>query len=365
MMGVERALRPGFFPVVSVPSLRGYAFSVSSPAFLPVLLRFWADEGFDPAGKTLLVGISGGADSVALLELCAREIAPRFGSRLHAVHVNHGLRPDAGLDQRFVETLCAARGVPLEVVTLDPATRPRRHSVEMWGRERRYEAFARARHEVTGNGAHFVLTAHHRDDVVETLCLRLWRGTGLAGLAGIPVARTGGIVRPLLPVARDDLRAWLRALGTTWREDESNADTRIPRNWVRHRLLPRWRTEDPEVDARLYGIARNASAALPAWRRWLHGEHPLEEVRARGGIPLEWLRSGLDATTMRTLLRTLGIVTPGPELAAEVLRQATHGSHAAIKVAVRASETTMLTTQNGLLVASRSVFKRKQGTRDL
>jgi len=325
------------------------------------LLRFWADEGFEPAGKTLLLGISGGADSVALLELCVREIAPRFDCTLSAVHVNHGLRAAALLDQRFVEELCAAHGVPLDVVTLDPATRPRRQSVEMWGRAQRYAAFARI---AARRGADFVLTAHHRDDVVETLCLRLERGTGLTGLAGIPFARAGGIVRPLLPVGREDLRSWLSARGTPWREDESNLDTRIPRNWVRLRLLPRWRAADGDVDERLYRIARHATAVLPAWERWSQAEHPVVDVRARGGIPLEWLRAGLDTTTLRTLLRVLGVASPGPELAAEVLRQAARAETQSGRLQVRADETTVLTGSKGLLVASCSVFKRKRDARD-
>ncbi len=292
---------------------------------------------------------------MALLELCVREVVPRFGCSLHAVHVNHGLRPDAGEDQRFVETLCALRRVPLDVGTLVPESRPRGQSVEMWGREQRYACFARVRARVE---AHHVLTAHHRDDVVETLCLRLERGTGLTGLSGIPFARAGGIVRPLLPVPREDLRRWLGILGTSWREDESNADTRIPRNWVRLRLLPQWRAADDEVDARLYRIARQATALLPAWKRWLQELYPVGTVRARGGIPLDWLQSGLDATTLRALLRILGLARPGPELAAEILRQAT--APEPVTVNVRASETTVLTSQNGLLVASRSVFKRKR-----
>ncbi|HLU69822.1 MAG TPA: tRNA lysidine(34) synthetase TilS, partial [Fibrobacteria bacterium] len=300
-------------------------------------------------------GVSGGADSVALLELCVRELVPRFGCSLHAVHVNHGLRADAEADQRFVEALCAARGVPLDVALLAPETRPRRQSTEMWGREQRYTHFARVKARV---GAHHVLTAHHRDDVVETVCLRLERGTGLTGLSGIPFARAGGVVRPLLPVPREELRTWLRALGTSWREDESNADTRIPRNRVRLRLLPQWRAADAEVDARLYRIARQVTRLLPAWDQWQQEQYPAATVRVHGGIPLEWLRSGLDATLLRALLRILGVARPGPELAAEILRQAV--AREPVSVNVRASETTLLTSQNGLLVAIRSVFKRKR-----
>jgi tRNA(Ile)-lysidine synthase len=320
-------------------------------------LRFWADEGFDPSGRTLLLGVSGGSDSVALLELCVREVAPRFSCTVRAVHVNHRLRPDAGLDQRAVEALCADRGVPLDVVALEPETRRRGQSAEMWGREQRYAAFARV---AAACGAGFVLTAHHRDDVVETLCLRLWRGTGLAGLAGIPFMRPDGVVRPLLTVDRAALRSWLRELGTPWREDESNADARIPRNWVRHHLLPRWRAQDPDVDARLFRVARHVAALTPAWERWRREEHPVEEVRERGGIPGEWLAAGMDAATLRALLQELGVAATGPELPAEILRQAGRAAETGGSIKVRADESTVLTRKNGLLVAVHSVFKRNR-----
>jgi tRNA(Ile)-lysidine synthetase-like protein len=325
---------------------------VSTPSFLPSLLQFWSDEGFDPAGKTLVLGISGGADSVALLELFVREASPRLGCTLFAVHVNHRLRPDAGLDQAFVEELCADRGVPLRVETLDPASRRRGQSIEMWGREQRYAAFARA---AASCGAAFILTAHHRDDAVETACLRLWRGTGLAGLAGIAFLRADGVVRPLLPVPRAALRPWLRSLGTPWREDESNADTRVPRNWLRHRLLPAWRAADPELDARVFRITRDVAALRPAWERWMREEHPEDEVRERGGIPVEWLRDGMDAATLKALLPALGITDPGPELAAEILRQA---AGKAGKIRARADESTVLGEKRGVLAATRSIFKR-------
>lgn len=323
-----------------------------TPSFLPSLLRFWESEGFDPSGGSFVIGLSGGADSVALLELFVREVAPRFGCKVFAAHVNHRLRQDAGLDQVFVEELCIERGVPLHGEVLDPETRRRGQSAEMWGREHRYAAFARA---AARFGAGSILTAHHRDDVAETLALRLWRGTGLAGLAGIPFRRADGVLRPLLSASRAELRAWLRELGTPWREDSTNDDARVPRNWARHRLLPAWRAEDPEVDARLFRVARDAAALIPAWEKWTRAEHPEEEALARGGVPVEWLRGGMDAATLRTLLRTLGIADPTPELAGELLRQAVSG---ATKIRARADSSTLLAEKNGVLVAKRSIFER-------
>jgi tRNA(Ile)-lysidine synthase len=328
---------------------------VSTPSFLPSLLAFWESEGFDPAGKTLVLGISGGADSVALLELFVREAVPRFGCALFAVHVNHRLRADAGLDQMLVEELCAARGIPLHVESLDPATRRRGQSVEMWARAQRYPVFARAAAQC---GAASVLTAHHRDDVVETFFLRLWRGTGLAGMAGIPFRRADGVTRPLLPVERAALRAWLAELGTPWREDESNADARVPRNWMRHRMLPVLRARDPGLDARVFAMARDVTALLPAWEAWTRAEHPAEEVRERGGIPVEWLHAGIDAAVLKALLPELGIANPQPELAAEILRQAAGNVESTVKIRARADESTVLAEKDGVLRATRSVFKR-------
>jgi tRNA(Ile)-lysidine synthase len=325
---------------------------VSSPTFLPSLYRFWSHEGFDPSGKSLLLAISGGADSVALLEFFVREASPRLGCSLFAVHVNHRLRAESGLDQMLVEQLCADRGVPLHVESLDPDSRRRGESVEMWAREQRYAAFARA---AARFGAGTVLTAHHRDDVVETFCLRLWRGTGVAGLAGIPFRRADGVTRPLLPVDRTALRAWLQELGTPWREDESNTDARVPRNWVRHHLLPAWRAADPDLDARLFGMARNVAALLPAWEQWARGEHSADDVREQGGIPVAWLREGMDAAVLKPLLRVLGIADPQPELAAEILRQAAGKPG---KIRARADESTVLAEKRGVLVATRSIFKR-------
>jgi tRNA(Ile)-lysidine synthase TilS/MesJ len=159
----------------------------------------------------------------------------------------------------------------------------------------------------------------------------------------------------LLPVPRAELRAWLQDLGTPWREDSTNVDARVPRNWVRHHLLPAWRAVDADVDARLFRIARDTAALLPAWEKWTRAEHPEEEALARGGVPVEWLRGGMDAATLRSLLRALGVPDPAPELAAEILRQAASG---AARSPARADATSQLSEKKGGLVAKRSIFER-------
>jgi len=315
------------------------------------LRKFWSEEGFDPAGKKLLLAVSGGCDSVAMLEFFHREVSPRLNCRLFAVHVNHRLRAEADADQEFVEKLCQDRGIPLEAEVLDPGSRLPGQSVEMWGRERRYQAFARARKKT---GSDFKLTAHHRDDVVETFCLRIWRGTGFSGLAGIPFQRNErqeSIVRPLLPVSRAELKEWLVALSVSWREDGSNTDVEIPRNWVRHSLLPSWRKEEPDLDARIFNLTRRVAKLKPLWEKWLDTSYPKEEVQTRGGIPMEWIRGvGADADFLKRLLPLLGVEKPLPQVMAEILRQ-TRDSQRSIQV--RVDEVTVLTEKNGIL---KSIF---------
>lgn len=317
-----------------------------TPAFLPSLLKFWTHQGFDPTGKTLLLGVSGGCDSVAMLELFHREIAPRFHCCLHAIHIHHGLRATAGVDQALVEKLCRDRKIPLHIETLNPAARTPGQSVEMWARENRYAAFAKTRRAVK---ADFILTAHHRNDVVETLCLRIWRGTGLAGMAGIPFQREGGIVRPLLPVNRQKLQTWLKSIGTGWTEDETNRDLKIPRNWVRHELLPAWRKTEPRLDERIFCIARNISDILPSWSRWLEDSFPESVVREKGGIPSEWLQNGAETETLKRLLTILGIDKAAPETLTEILRQ---GGRPGRSLRVRLNPTTVLAEKHGLLSIS-------------
>jgi tRNA(Ile)-lysidine synthetase-like protein len=316
-----------------------------TPRWLESLRPYWAGNGFDPRNKTLLLAVSGGCDSIALLELFHRK---KLSSKLTAVHVNHRLRPDADSDQEFVEHVCRERNIPLEVEVLDPVSRPARQSLEMWGREHRYTAFAHARKKFN---ADFVLTAHHRDDVVETFCLRIWRGTGFSGLAGIPFQRAGGIVRPLLPIRKTDLAEWLSSLGTTWREDGSNTDESIPRNWVRHQLLPEWRKKESDLDERIFRLTQDISGLQPSWHHWSNATYPVDEVISRGGIPMEWLRDGeTDASLLRRLLPLIGIEKPSPEVLAEIDRQAQEQSQG---LKVRVDEARVLCEKNGVLVSLR------------
>jgi tRNA(Ile)-lysidine synthase len=181
----------------------------------------------------LAVAFSGGADSTALLVACAR----RWPGSVMAIHVNHGLQAAASEFERRCEAACTALGIALYVKRVDARHRPG-DSPEDAARVARYDAI----HQMAvAAGAKCVALAQHADDQVETMLLALSRGAGLAGLAGMRVSwEQGGIdyMRPLLDVAADDIRAWLRAQGIDWIEDPTNADERFTRNRIRARLLP-------------------------------------------------------------------------------------------------------------------------------
>ena len=189
-----------------------------------------------PAAR-VLVACSGGGDSVALASLLC-EMAPAAGwSVAGLLHVNHGLRgASADDDEVFCRQLANELGVPITVERVDVAARAReeRISIEAAGHRIRYELFERM---VREGAADLVATAHTRDDQAETVLLRLIRGAGPAGLAGIR-PRSGPVVRPLLDVRRYELRDYLRWRGLSHREDPSNRDERVLRNRVRHRLIP-------------------------------------------------------------------------------------------------------------------------------
>ena len=180
-------------------------------------------------GETVLVAVSGGADSVALLHIL-RELAPTFRLTLHVLHVDHGLRANAVRDTAFVRALGVRLGVPVDVahVTLGPG------SVEAAAREARYAALEAWADRL---GAERIAIGHSADDQAETVLMRLLDGAGVRGLAGIP-PRRGRVIRPLIETRRQALRDELATAGLDWVEDETNRDPKFLRNRIRHELLP-------------------------------------------------------------------------------------------------------------------------------
>lgn len=196
-----------------------------------------ARDALVPPGGRVSVACSGGGDSVALAALLCEAAPGADWSVAELLHVNHRLRGAASdADERFCRGLARELGIPIAVERVDVAARARaeRISVEAAGHRVRYELFERI---VREGAADRVATAHTRDDQAETVLLRLIRGAGPAGLAGIR-PRIGAVVRPLLDMRRHELREYLRRRGLPHREDPTNRDERILRNRVRHRLIP-------------------------------------------------------------------------------------------------------------------------------
>ncbi|HEY7191582.1 MAG TPA: tRNA lysidine(34) synthetase TilS [Vicinamibacterales bacterium] len=198
----------------------------------------------------MLVALSGGSDSVALA-LILRELSEHGGFDVVGLaHVNHRLRPTADRDEAFCRTFADAIRLPIDVESVDVAgyAAAQRLSVEDAARRLRYDFLHRA---AVSMDADRVAVGHTRDDQAETFLLKLVRGAGLTGLAGIHPQR-GEVIRPLLDVSRMDLRAFLDSRGQSWVDDETNDAIENPRNRIRHRVLP-------ELN-RVYASAANAIA---------------------------------------------------------------------------------------------------------
>lgn len=224
--------------------------------FLERIKRYIARHGMPGNGAKVLVALSGGADSVALLKVLVR-----LGYECVAAHCNFHLRGDESMrDERFVRQLCAKSGVPLEVRDFDVKARMEECgvSVEMACRDLRYEWFEALRQD---SGCSCIAVAHHRDDNVETLMLNLLRGTGIAGAAGIkPV--NGHIVRPLLCVSRIEIENYLGSMGQDYVIDSTNAENDVKRNRLRNIVLPAIRECFPAADA---GLARTLGNMLSCY----------------------------------------------------------------------------------------------------
>ena len=187
-------------------------------------------------GQKIVVGVSGGADSMGLLSILS-EIAEYFHISLAVVHVNHGIRGKAAdADQAYVENFCRNHEIPCYSFHVDLKRFARKEgmSEEEAGRFYRYQCFEKVRKEV---GAERIAVAHQREDSCETVLFNMFRGTGLKGLAGIPPVRDN-IIRPLLCATRADIEAYLQEKEILWRTDETNLTDVYTRNRIRHQIIP-------------------------------------------------------------------------------------------------------------------------------
>ncbi len=233
---------------------------------------------WDVAHSTVVVGVSGGVDSMCLMHLLAREAAARDLSP-HIVHVHHGIRgADADADAAFVKERARALGLPVTVRRIDIPTlaREAKSSLEETARQWRYAILAE---EAERLAARWVAVAHNADDQVETVLMHILRGTGLAGLRGMrpstwypllrlplvpperrPKQEDLWLIRPLLYARRRDIVAWSEAEGISYRFDLSNLDTTYFRNRLRHEILPQLEQVNPQVRQALFITAELAAA---------------------------------------------------------------------------------------------------------
>ncbi|HWA56070.1 MAG TPA: tRNA lysidine(34) synthetase TilS [Gemmatimonadales bacterium] len=253
-----------------------------------------------------LVAVSGGADSLVLLDLLVRT-HERMGLELLVAHVDHGIHPDSGRVSDAVEAHALALGLDCVVGRLGLGA----SASETRARAARMRWLEAARRE---HGARFIFLAHHADDQAETVLMRLLRGSGPAGLAGMP-ARRGPLVRPLLGCSRESLERYARARGLTWWDDPANRDPRHLRSWIRTTLLPGIEERVPGVRASLRRAARHAAthrrASAAILRHWAGLEYRKEgRVRSLGLPALAAMPSALRVMVLETLARRAGIL-PG------------------------------------------------------
>ena len=204
--------------------------------------------------KVVIAAVSGGADSVCLLDVLDK-LSGVFGFSLECAHLNHNLRgEESDGDERYVRKLCAQRNIPLHVKSVDVMALAKNKSIEDAARNARYDFFD----ELTCERKALVATAHTVNDNTETFFINLVRGSGTRGLCGIPMVR-GNIIRPLLDVTRAEIIEHLKEHGLEYRTDSTNSDTEYLRNFIRHEVVGKFAMRE---DIDVYKTVSRAIANL-------------------------------------------------------------------------------------------------------
>src|SRR5438094_10004566 len=259
-----------------------------------------------PAPGPAVLAVSGGPDSVALLDLL-HSVAPERGLLLVVAHADHGIQMESGKVGRMVRGLAATYAVPFEIgeLNLGPA------ATETAARRARYAWLTAVQRR---HAAPDLVTAHHADDQIETILLRVLKGSGPAGLAGMPARGRGGIVRPLLPFRRAELAVHVAERGLAFHDDPANRDPRHLRSWLRVTLLPQLVTRlGTNLRADVLRLGRAAAVERRAWDRALELVPELRLQRSAGGFdvaraPLSRYDKALSAALLRAAARRVGLV---------------------------------------------------------
>jgi tRNA(Ile)-lysidine synthase len=258
--------------------------------------KYIRKESLMTPGTRVSAAVSGGADSVALLRLLL-ELREELGIVVSVCHFNHKIRgAEADADEDFVKGLAQRFGLELYSGAADVPTFAREHriSIETAARELRHAWFAEV---IAGGRAERIATAHTRNDQAETVLMRILRGTGTRGLAGIaPWQKQKALIRPLLTTDRDELETYLNALNQPWREDASNQDLHHSRNRIRHELLPQLQHDyNSAIRETLADLAEIARAEEEYWEQELGR---LMERLVRSGKPSRSGRSNDGPSTL-------------------------------------------------------------------
>jgi len=235
-------------------SQNGCSKKTDPKPILELVAEAAAEHAMFRPGDRVLVAVSGGPDSVALLHLL-NTLAPHMAFTLGVAHLNHGLRPETQDEADFVDTLARNLALPFHCETQDVAAYRKRHglSLEEAAREVRYAFYNKI---AATEGYHKVALGHQRDDNVEMVLMNLLRGSGPLGLSGIPPVRDDLIVRPLIHLTRSQIVAYLQQQHLAYMTDATNADLRFTRNRIRHVLLPLIRKEfNPNIFETLHRTA--------------------------------------------------------------------------------------------------------------
>ncbi len=289
------------------------------PSFGPAWLGDCLSELLPPDATGLVVALSGGADSTALLAaLAALRDERKLHLPLRALHVDHGLQAASTAFRAQCRQLCLALQVPLTLRRVTVASGAGQ-SVEAAAREARLAAFVD-----TVKPGECLLSAQHADDQLETFLLQAFRGAGVAGLAAMPersALGAGWMLRPLLPLSGASLRDWLRERGIGWIEDPSNADLRFDRNYLRQIVLPAVQDRWPAASRTVARSARHAALADEVLRE--QGRKDAQAAAVGSDLEIAVLRRWLprrQSLALRAWLLARGLPVPDEDRLAQVLR---------------------------------------------
>ena len=208
-------------------------------SFEKSLLNSITKIGYDKSNHNIIIAVSGGKDSMALLHAMIK-LNHLLKLNLIAVHINHHIRKNSTTDELFVKEFCDLNNVEIIVDHLDPNRKLKNISSEEWGREFRYKSLYR----ISSNfDSCLIMTAHHGNDQIETILFHLSQGAGVSGLRGIHSKRDR-LIRPLLSFSKNKIDNYIEDIEIPWIDDQSNSDLSIPRNFLRHKIVLSWEKEN-------------------------------------------------------------------------------------------------------------------------